>query len=59
METGDGPIEILTHPRWWRTSVYSNFREDLLRLISDMTYRAGLHAPRLADFADRINQLTK
>jgi hypothetical protein len=59
MDTGDGPIEILTHPRWWRTSVYSNFREDSLRLISGMTYRAGLHAPRLADFADRINHLTK
>ncbi len=53
MEAGDGPIELLTHPRCWRTSVYSNFREDSLRLISDMTYHAGLRAPRLAEFADR------
>lgn len=59
MEAGDGPIEILTHPRWWRRSVCSNFREDSLRLILDMTYRAGLHAPRLTDFADRISHLTK
>jgi hypothetical protein len=59
MAPGDGPIEILTHPRWWRASVRSNFREDFLRLILDMTYRAGLHTPSLADFADRISREAK
>ena len=59
MVTGDGPVEIKTHPRWWRRSFRSNFREDSLRLILGMTYRVGLHTPRLADFADRISRRAK
>lgn len=54
---GEGPIEILTHPRHWRTSRYDNFREDSLRLASDLLWRSRISGSWFADFADRRGHL--